>query len=142
MILSDTLSRRPDFVPDKDTNNEDMILLPDKLFELTSLTIHLIDTDLQQKIVNSNNLDMEALTAIKLLIGKGLTNLQRDLEDWMIQEFEGKNILFYQGKNYIPKDYELRQEITSQFHDKVSAGHPGEIKTLNAIKEHYWWPGM
>ena len=85
-----------------------MILLPDKLFELTSLTIHLINTDLQQKIANSNDLDMEALTAIELLIGKGPTNLQRDLEDWTIQEFEGKNILFYQGKNYIPKDYKLR----------------------------------
>ena len=47
MILSDTLSRRPNFVPDKDTNNENMILLPDKLFESTSLSIHLIDTDLQ-----------------------------------------------------------------------------------------------
>ena len=55
-------------------------------------------------------------------------NLQKDLEDWTTQKFEGKDVLFYQGKNYIPKDYELRQEITSQFHDKVSAGHPGEIE--------------
>ena len=84
-----------------------MILLPDKLFRLTSLTIHLIDTDLQRKIVNSNDLDTEAIRAIELLIGKGPINLQRDLEDWTTQEFEGKNILFYQGKNYIPKDYEL-----------------------------------
>ena len=29
MILSDTLSQRPDFVPEKDTNNEDVILLLD-----------------------------------------------------------------------------------------------------------------
>ena len=84
-----------------------MILLPDKLFGPTSLTIHLINTDLQQKIANSNDLDTEAIRAIKLLIGKGPINLQRDLEDWTTQEFEGKNILFYQGKNYIPKDYEL-----------------------------------
>ena len=85
-----------------------MILLPDKLFGPTSITIHLIDTDLQWKIANSNDLDMEAIRAIDLLIGKGPTNLQRDLEDWTTQEFEGKNILFYQGKNYIPKDYELQ----------------------------------
>ena len=142
MILSDTLSQQPDFVLDKDTDNEDMILLPDKLFRSTSLTIHLIDTDLQWKIANSNDLNTEAIKAIKLLTGKGPTNLQRDLEDWTTQEFEGKNVLFYQGKNYISKDYELQQEITSQFHNKVSAGHPGEIETLNAIKEHYWWPGM
>jgi hypothetical protein len=153
MILSDTLSRRPDFIPEKDTDNEDMTLLPDKLFQVpantfrpplrsTLMTIHLIDTDLQRKITNSNDLDTEAIEAIELLLGKGPTNLQRDLEDWTTQEFEGKNILFYQGKNYIPKDYELRREITSQFHDKISAGPPGEIETLNAIKEHYWWPGM
>ena len=119
-----------------------MILLPDKLFKSPSMTIHLIDTELQQKIANSDNLDTKAIEAIGLLIGKGPTNLQQDLEDWTTQEFKAKNILFYQGKNYIPKDYELRREITSQFHDKILAGHPGEIKTLNAIKEHYWWPGM
>ena len=107
MILSDTLSRRPDFIPDKDTDNENMIFLPDKLFESTSLTVHLIDTYLQRKIVDSNDLDTEAMKAIELLLGKGPANLQKDLEDWTIQEFEGKNVLFYQGKNYIPKDYEL-----------------------------------
>ena len=108
MILSDTLSRRPNFVPDKDTDNENMILLLDKLFGSTSLTIHLIDIDLQRKIANLNDLDMEAIKAIELLLGNGPANLQKDLEDWMTQEFEGKNILFYQGKNYIPKDYELQ----------------------------------
>ena len=88
MILSDTLSRRPDFVPEKDTDNENMVLLPDKLFGSTSLTIHLIDADLQWKIANSDDLDMEAIKAIELLLGKGPANLQKDLEDWTIQEFE------------------------------------------------------
>ena len=142
MILSDTLSRRPDFIPDKDTDNENMILLPDKLFGSMAMTIHLIDTDLQRKIVDSNDLDTEAMKAIEFLLGNGPTNLQKDLEDWTTQKFEGKDVLFYQGKNYIPKNYELRREITSHFHDKVSAGHPGEIETLNAVKEYYWWPGM
>ena len=28
------------------------------------------------------------------------------------------------------------------FHDHKTAGHPGELKTYNAIRSHYWWPGM
>jgi len=156
MILSNALSRRPDFIPDKDTDNEDMVLLPDKLFaqipsptpqqaplfQRSPISIHLIDLDLQQKIANSNNLDTEAIDAINLLLEKGPTNVRHDLEDWTTEEFEGKNVLFFQGKNYIPKDQELRRQITSKYHDIVSAGHPGEIETLNAIKEYYWWPGM
>ena len=32
MVQSDALSRRPDFVPDNDTDNDDMTMLPEKLF--------------------------------------------------------------------------------------------------------------
>ena len=130
------------------------------------ISVNLIDLDLQRKIANSENLDTEAIEAIDTLLNKGPTHLQRNLEDWTTEEFEGKNVLFFQGKNvlffqgknvlffqgknvlffqgknYIPKDYEIRREITSQFHNKITAGHSGEIETLNAIKEHYWWPGM
>ena len=70
MILSDTLSWQPDFVPEKDTDNEDIILLPDQLF------INLIDIQLQQEIANTDNLDTNATTAIMLLLGKGPTDLK------------------------------------------------------------------
>jgi len=129
-----------------------MVLLPDKLFtqippptpqqaplfQQQPISINLIDLDLQRRIANSNDLDTEAIDAINLLLEKGPTNLQRDLEDWTTEEFEGKNVLFFQGKNYIPKDQELQRQITSKYHDIISAGHPGEIETLNAIKEYYW----
>ena len=69
--------------------------------------------ELQKKIAKSDNLDTDATEVIELLLGKGLTNLQNDLRDWTVEEFDEKNILFYQGKNYIPKDYELQKEITS-----------------------------
>ena len=42
MIQSDALSRRPDFIPDKDTDNEDIIMLPDNIF------LQLLDMDLQR----------------------------------------------------------------------------------------------
>ena len=111
MILSDTLSRRPDFIPDKNTDNKDIVLLPNRLFQGTplsdvwttlrnpSISVNLIDLDLQRKIANSEDLDREAIEAVNILLDKGLTHLQRDLEDWTTEEFE--------GKNYIPKDYEL-----------------------------------
>ena len=28
------------------------------------------------------------------------------------------------------------------FHDHETAGHPGEIRTYNAVQQHYWWPGL
>ena len=42
MIQSDTLSRRPGFIPDKDMDNEDIVMLPDNLF------IQLLDVNLQR----------------------------------------------------------------------------------------------
>jgi len=113
-----------------------MTLLPDKLF------VNLIDTELQDKIANSDELDTDAADAIKTLLGQGPTTLRNDLSDWTTELFNDKNILFYKGRNYIPKNQELRMEIAQKFHDSPTAGHPGELETFNGIKEHYWWPGM
>jgi hypothetical protein len=49
------------------------------------------------------------------------------LEDWKVEEFEGKNVLFYKGKNYVPIDIELQREIVCRCHDHPMAGHPGEL---------------
>ena len=51
------------------------------------------------------------------------------LEDWTLEEVNGRNVLFYKGKNYIPQDTELRRDIVRMFHDPETAGHPGEIAT-------------
>jgi Integrase zinc binding domain/Integrase core domain len=51
-------------------------------------------------------------------------------------------MIFYKGKQYIPKDQELRRDILKLFHDHETAGHPGELETYNSVKQHYWWPGL
>ena len=28
------------------------------------------------------------------------------------------------------------------FHDPEMAGHPGELRTFNAVQQHFWWPGL
>ena len=28
------------------------------------------------------------------------------------------------------------------FHDHETAGHAGKLETYNAVRQHYWWPGL
>ena len=111
-------------------------MLPDDMF------LNLIDLELQRKIVISDDLDGNAAEALKLLLEEAPTSMMAGLNDWTIDKTDGQNILFYKGKNYIPQNTELRQEIVQNFHDHETAGHPGEIGTYNAVCQHYWWPGL
>ena len=99
-IQADVLSRRLDLCPEG-TDNENVIVLPEHLFT------NLIDTKLQRRIANTENMDYDAAEAIKGLLEERPNEAKKDLEDWEVEEFIGKNILFYKGKNYIPNDGQL-----------------------------------
>ena len=128
MVQSDALSRRLDFVPDNDTDNDDLTMLPEKLF------INLIDTDLQNWIANCKTFDKDATDALTTLLEQGPATVQNALNDWTMKEFEGNTVLFYKGKNYIPQDENIRHDIAKMFHDSETAGHPGELETYNSIR--------
>ena len=136
MIQSDALSQRPDFIPEEDHDNENRIILLENMF------INLIDLDLQDRIAKSKNYDFDIKNALEILLERGPNTLQSDLEDWKLEKHNGENMMFYKGKNYIPNDLGLRQDIVKMFHDHETAGHPGELETFNSVKQHYWWPGM
>ena len=77
-------------------------MLPDELF------VSLIDTNLQERIARADNLDGNAAEALKLLLESAPTAMTTGLEDWTLEEVNGRqNVLFYKGKNYIPRDTEL-----------------------------------
>jgi hypothetical protein len=42
----------------------------------------------------------------------------------------------------VVEDNSLRRGVTHLFHDSLTAGHPGISKTIDLIKQHYWWPHM
>ena len=139
MVLSNTLSRRTDHSSGNECDNEDT-LLPDHLFAnaidskpVLHILINLIDTELQGKIANPKNLDTSAAEALKLLLKDGPNTLQDDLSNWTTEDLDGKPMLFYQGKQYVPKNDQLRREIVNTFHYPITAGHPGEIATYNDI---------
>lgn len=135
MIQSDALSRRPDLCQESE-EPELVTVLPDTLF------VNLIDTDLQERILDSKHLDDEASAALELLLQEGPQHLQHDLTNWTVETKGDKRMLFYQGKAYIPNDLELRREVVRKHHDSATIGHPGELGTFIAVKENYWWPGM
>ena len=111
-------------------------MLPENLF------IHLIDTNLQNRIAECKDMDKDATDALITLLDQRSTLLRTGLEDWTTEKFRDKNVLFFKGKNYIPKDETLQQDIAKMFHDHETAGHPGELEMYNAIRQHYWWPGL
>ena len=100
MILSDVLYRRPDHCPEED-KNEEATLSADSLF------LNLLDLTLQDRIANAKDYDSDVTNAIAILLEEGPTGIRNDLEDWKIEEKDGKKILFCKGENYVPKDQDL-----------------------------------
>jgi Integrase zinc binding domain len=92
--------------------------------------------------LNRKELDLDVKNAIKTLMEEGPTSLKNNLQDWKIEEIDGWKTIFFKGKNYIPKDLELRPDIVKIYHDHKTAGHPGELETYNRIRQNYWWPGQ
>ena len=105
---------------------------------LDELFVNLVDTDLQDQIALSEDMDGIAADALKVLLEDSLREMTHGLNDWEIRDINGRNTLFYKGRNYIPKDFELQQDLVKSFHDHKTAGHPGEIGTYNAVYQHYW----
>jgi hypothetical protein len=66
-----------------------------------------LDTKLQEWILNGKELDLNIKNAIETLMKEGPTSLKNDLQDWKIEEINGRKTIFLKEKNYIPKDLEL-----------------------------------
>jgi len=47
-----------------------------------------------------------------------------------------------EGRVYVPADTELKLRILEAHHDRRTAGHLGQDKTLEQIAREYIWPGM
>jgi hypothetical protein len=119
MVLSDALSRRPDHCPEEDKTKE-KILLPDDLF------LSLLNVNLRNRIMKNKEYNFDVTKAIELLQEEGPMSIQNYLEDWKMEEVNDQKTIFYKGKQYVPKDQELRQDILKLFHDHETAEHPGE----------------
>ncbi|SJL14230.1 uncharacterized protein ARMOST_17686 [Armillaria ostoyae] len=55
---------------------------------------------------------------------------------------ERNGLLYYDQRIYIPRDFAIRGEIISHYHDHIMAGHPGIEKTKELVLCDYWWPKL
>ena len=61
-----------------------------------------------------------------------------DKQDIYLRE----GLLFCNDRIWIPDIKTIKQEIYENYHDKITAGHPGAEKTYSAIARNYYWPNM
>ena len=131
MIQSDSLFKQPNCGINESTGKEEQILLPHNLF------INLLDANLQSWILEATKKDSDIKDAVDLINKSRPSNLKNNISDWKVEEVGARQTIFYKGKNYIPNDQGLQQDIIRMFHDHKTAGHPGELKTYNLVKQYY-----
>ena len=89
MVQSDALSRWPDFIPEEDTDNEDLIMVLETLF------MNLINMELQEQILNCKRLDLDTMKALKPLLEEEPTTIQNQLPDWSVEQVGERQVLYY-----------------------------------------------
>ena len=117
---ADALSRRPDY-PHKPDETEETAF-PDHMF------------------INAASID---LTLPSLMAA------QHDHRSYL-QNLTKTYSLSYNGHCWyhnltqlvVPEDNELRRGVISLFHDSTTAGHPGTLRTRQAIEKDFWWPTL
>ena len=55
---------------------------------------------------------------------------------------QSDNFWYFNSRICIPANPDLRRRLLYEFHDTPTSGHPGYMKTLNAVATHFWWPRM
>lgn len=131
--IPDALSRRPDHMPQDAVEREHRIFTEEQFLNATKVVHQQIENALIGEIRRKQSEDEYAIYKRQYLLKKGNKLADHDLED---------NLLFYKGKVYIPKDFELRKKILELYHDSKPAGHQGPKGTQQLISRYYTWPTM
>ena len=117
----DALSRRPDY-NDGSGDNDQVVALPDEVFIQVLLTSNLVE---------------------RLHCNQKTQHLQ--LEKWKMKhqlELEGDQAWYKNHTLVVVGKEKDKMALLEIYHDSPAAGHPGQSKTLAALRRDYWWPEM
>jgi hypothetical protein len=74
-------------------------------------TVNIMDMDLQKRIAMAHEMDINVDDTMNILLEKRPNIWKDELKDWRLEKLDKGNILFFKGRNYVPKDDELRRDI-------------------------------
>ena len=98
-------------------------------------TSHLADA-LLDRVRSAAKNDEKYLETIRVLLaGESKDKINKNLSTQ-------DNLLWYDGRLFIPEDTKLRLELLENDHDSRIAGHWGQDKTLELMTRNWYWPKM
>jgi hypothetical protein len=120
----------------KGKENKVVDALSRKVHHLHTSTISMYKIDIKDRILEAANADLQ----YRDLVAKLQQSERPQKEENYTLEAEG--ILMYKSRVYIPNVQGLKLVILREMHNVTYVGHLGYQKTVEAIKSHYFWPGM
>ena len=130
---ADILSRK-DQVNTKEDNKDIQLLKNEIWARKTTAKITILgrkmkpeEDDILRKIQKNNTREKEVVQALK----------KKNRLTW-----EEDEVVYMEGRIYVPNNKDLKEEILREHHDPVDVGHPGQHRMQELIKRTYWWPGL
>jgi len=129
----DILSRKDQV--DTKGDNKDVQLLKDEMWSRKIVgKIRIFDnrkvveeTDIVKRIKKNRTREKEIVQALQ----------KEDRLAW-----EEDEVVYMEGRIYIPNNKDIKKEILKEHHDPADIGHPGQHRMQELIKRTYWWPGL
>jgi hypothetical protein len=76
-------------------------------------TVNVMDMDLQKQIAMAHDMDINVDETMNILLERKPNIWKDKLKDWRLENLDEGKVLFFKGKNYVPKDDELRRDISA-----------------------------
>ena len=56
--------------------------------------------------------------------------------------WEEDEVVYMEGRIYVPNNKDLKEEIIREHHDPADVGYLEQHRMQELIKRTYWWPGL
>src|ERR1700678_223503 len=86
-------------------------------FSVNDVIINVMDMHLQRPIATAQDMDLPIKEKLDVSLGKSPSMKTDEMKDWTVELFDEGVVLFFKGRNYIPKDDNLQRDILWMYHD-------------------------